>query len=91
MSIEKAAFAFSLDGTPISCEPFGHGHINNTFKICTDTGAEYVLQRINKYVFKNPVWVICSRRFLTPGWFCTSSLPPPASTITRMKKANSGG
>ena len=54
MAIEKAAFAFSLDGTPISCEPFGHGHINNTFKICTDTGKEYVLQRINKYVFKTP-------------------------------------
>ncbi len=58
MAIQPAAFAFQLDGTPISCEPFGHGHINNTFKICTDTGAEYVLQRINKYVFKNPVWVM---------------------------------
>ena len=58
MSIQKAAFAFQLDGTPISCEPFGHGHINSTFKICTDKGKEYVLQRINKYVFKNPVWVM---------------------------------
>jgi len=58
MVIEKAAFAFQLDGTPISCEPFGHGHINNTFKIVTNTGKEYVLQRINKYVFKNPVWVM---------------------------------
>ena len=58
MSIQKAAFAFQLDGTPISCKPFGHGHINSTFKICTDAGKEYVLQRINKYVFKNPVWVM---------------------------------
>ena len=55
MSIQKAALAFQLDGTPISCDPFGHGHMNNTFKICTDTGAEYILQRINKYVFKDPV------------------------------------
>jgi Ser/Thr protein kinase RdoA (MazF antagonist) len=53
--IEKSAFAFRLDGTPVTCEAFGHGHINHTLKIITDTGAEYVLQRINTYVFKDPV------------------------------------
>ena len=55
MVIEKSAFAFRLDGTPVTCEAFGHGHINHTLKIITDTGAEYVLQRINTYVFKDPV------------------------------------
>ena len=55
MVIEKSAFAFRLDGTPVTCEAFGHGHINHTLKITTDTGAEYVLQRINTYVFKDPV------------------------------------
>ncbi|MBQ7331342.1 MAG: aminoglycoside phosphotransferase family protein [Oscillospiraceae bacterium] len=55
MQIEKAAYAFQLDGNPVSCEEFGHGHINSTLKVTTDTGAEYVLQRINKYVFRNPV------------------------------------
>jgi Ser/Thr protein kinase RdoA (MazF antagonist) len=39
----------------VTCEAFGHGHINHTLKIITDTGAEYVLQRINTYVFKDPV------------------------------------
>lgn len=53
--IEKAAYAFQLKGEPVSCENFGHGHINSTFKINTSTGAEYILQRINKYVFKDPV------------------------------------
>ena len=42
MQIEKAAFAFVTNGTPISCEEFGHGHINHTLKIQTDTGAEYI-------------------------------------------------
>ena len=42
-------------GNVVSWEEFGHGHINSTFKINTDTGAEYVLQKINKYVFQNPV------------------------------------
>ncbi len=53
--MEKAVFAFCLDGTPVKCTPFGHGHINSTFKIDTDTGHEYVLQRINTYVFKDPI------------------------------------
>ena len=55
MHIEKAAYAFKLNGEPVSCEVCGNGHINSTVKIDTDTGAEYVLQRINKYVFKDPV------------------------------------
>lgn len=55
MQIEQAAFAFQMDGTPITCEEFGHGHINHTFKVTTDAGAEYVLQRINKYVFRDPI------------------------------------
>lgn len=54
MQILKAAYAFQTNGLPISCEEFGHGHINHTLKISTDTGAEYILQRINKYVFKDP-------------------------------------
>ena len=55
MQIATSAYAFQLDGMPISCEPCGHGHINHTLKITTDTGAEYILQKINKYVFRDPV------------------------------------
>ena len=55
MSIEKAAYAFCMNGAPIGCMPIGNGHINSTLKVETDTGAEYVLQKINKYVFKDPV------------------------------------
>ena len=53
--MEQAVFAFCLCGEPVKCTPFGHGHINSTFKIETDQGSEYVLQRINTYVFKDPV------------------------------------
>ena len=55
MPIEKAAFAFRMNGTPVSCKHVGNGHINTTQKIVTDQGAEYVLQKINKHVFKDPV------------------------------------
>lgn len=53
--MEHAVYAFNLCGEPVRCTPFGHGHINSTFKIDTNQGSEYVLQRINTYVFKNPV------------------------------------
>ena len=53
--MEKAVYQFRLCGEPVKCTPFGHGHINSTFKIDTDQGHEYVLQRINTYVFKDPV------------------------------------
>jgi len=55
MPIPGAAYAFRLDGTPANGEVFGHGHINHTIKLTTDTGAEYILQKINQYVFKDPV------------------------------------
>ena len=55
MDIKQMTSAFVLNGSPISWREFGHGHINSTFKVTTDTGAEYILQKINKYVFRNPV------------------------------------
>ena len=55
MCFDRIAAAFQLDGAIKTCENFGHGHINHTLKVTTDTGAEYILQRINKYVFRNPV------------------------------------
>ncbi len=55
MQIERAVYAFQIDGNPVSCEELTQGHINKTLKVTTDIGKEYVLQRINKYVFRNPI------------------------------------
>jgi len=55
MQLSQLTGAFKLDGTPNAWEEFGHGHINSTFKVTTDTGAEYILQKINRYVFHNPI------------------------------------
>jgi len=45
---------FRICGDLIHCEPFGHGHINSTYKLTTDANCSYVLQGINRYVFTNP-------------------------------------
>ena len=44
---------FCLIGTPVSCERYGFGHINETYLVLTDTGPRYILQRINDHVFPN--------------------------------------
>ncbi|HWV71844.1 MAG TPA: aminoglycoside phosphotransferase family protein [Pseudosphingobacterium sp.] len=46
---------FVIEGQPTSIEPFGSGHINDTYKIVTSLKdrPNYMLQRINNNVFKN--------------------------------------
>lgn len=58
MQIPGAHRAFQLQGKPVKCELFGHGHINKTYHITTDCGCEYILQNINQYVFPEPVKVM---------------------------------
>ena len=44
---------FQLIGTPLSCERYGFGHINETYLVVTDASIRYILQRINDHVFPN--------------------------------------
>ncbi len=78
MIIAKAAYAFRLSGQPVNCIEFGHGHINSTFKITTDNGSEYILQKINKYVFKDPVKVMANASAVTNFLRSRSSDPRSA-------------
>jgi len=42
---------FQLIGTPISCQRYGFGHINETYLVVTDQSLRYILQKINDHVF----------------------------------------
>jgi Ser/Thr protein kinase RdoA (MazF antagonist) len=44
---------FKVQGKIVSAKPFGSGHINDTYRVYTDTGNEYLLQKINHFVFKD--------------------------------------
>jgi len=45
---------FDLEEKAIEATPFGNGHINDTLKVITASGADkYVLQRINHHIFKD--------------------------------------
>ncbi len=52
--MENAITHFALAGMPISCEPYGCGHINSTFLVVTDTGRRYILQKLSRNAFHDP-------------------------------------
>ena len=49
--MERVLEHFYLEGRPLSCEPYGQGHINLTFLVVTDTGRRYILQRLSRAAF----------------------------------------
>ena len=51
--MEQAVYAFRVEGKPVTCERYGFGHINKTYRIVTSWGNMYELQRINRHVFTN--------------------------------------
>lgn len=53
--LQNILSAFDLQGTIASVQPYGAGHINDTFylKNAAVTAPDYLLQRINHHVFKN--------------------------------------
>ena len=57
MSIKSVFEKFSTCGELKSIEPYGNGHINDTYVAITNDGEKeykYVLQRVNTNVFKKP-------------------------------------
>ena len=51
---KKIASNFQIKGNFLSCEPYGEGHINQTFLLLTEaSGAtyKYILQRVNSTLF----------------------------------------
>lgn len=48
--------AFRFEGDLVSCERYGSGHINETYRLVTDDNGEtheYILQKINHQIFKD--------------------------------------
>ena len=54
-TLREALQAYNWKEVPATAERYGHGHINVTYVIPAPDGARYILQRVNKNVFKQPV------------------------------------
>ena len=60
----KAFEQFNTGVTAKTCEPYGNGHINDTFLV-TSESKRYILQRINTNVFKKPKEVMHNIELVT--------------------------
>lgn len=66
MSLEQdIARRFIPDGKISAIRPHGHGLINDTFVMTSDTGRQVILQRINRHVFPQPERIMENLRVLS--------------------------
>ena len=56
---------FPLSGRPVSCEPYGNGHINVTYRVRCEDGGDYILQKISTAAFHDPVGLMRNIRLVT--------------------------
>lgn len=61
----KQVYSFKLDGTPIFCQRYGSGHINETYLLVVSTARQYILQKINRHVFRDPASVMRNISLIT--------------------------
>jgi Ser/Thr protein kinase RdoA (MazF antagonist) len=77
--LAAVASAFEICGEFVSAEPFGSGHINDTFRVVfIDSGRRfrYILQRVNNRVFKHPAALMGNIERVTSHLFAqTADLP----------------
>ncbi len=79
MGPEMILANFHIKGNLTECKEFGSGHINDTYKVLTDDGHVYVLQRINDHVFTDPVAVMENVSAVTD--FLRKTLKCPRETL----------
>lgn len=56
-TVLKLATRFDIPEGEMTAEPFGNGHINDTFRVVAG-GESFIFQRVNSYVFPQPDQVI---------------------------------
>ncbi len=75
--------AFRLDAKPVSCEPYGCGHINVTYLAVTESGRRYILQKINSNTFRDVAGLMENITAVTE--FLRTKTDDPRSVLTIVK------
>ena len=74
---------FRLDAEPVSCEPYGCGHINATYLAVAASGRRYILQRINHHTFRDIPGLMENITAVTE--FLRAKANDPRSVLTLVK------
>ncbi|MCL2828767.1 MAG: aminoglycoside phosphotransferase family protein [Oscillospiraceae bacterium] len=61
----KQISEFQLPAPVVCCDPYGNGHINDTYLVEDARGNRYILQRINQNVFKDCEGVMTNIQLVT--------------------------
>lgn len=75
--------AFRLDAKPVSCEPYGCGHINVTYLAVTESGLRYILQKINNNTFRDVAGLMENITAVTE--FLRTETDDPRGVLTLVK------
>ena len=75
--------AFRLDAKPVSCEPYGCGHINVTYLAVTESGRRYILQKINSNTFRDVAGLMENITAVTE--FLRTKTADPRGVLTLVK------
>ena len=76
---------FRLEGLPISCTPFGGGHINRTYLVVTNRARLYILQDMNSGIFKDIPGVMANVSAVCEHLHRKDSDPRHAMTLVPLK------
>ena len=79
--------AFRLDAKPVSCEPYGCGHINVTYLAVTKSGRRYILQKINNNTFRDVAGLMENITAVTE--FLRTKTDDPRGVLTLVKTHDS--
>ncbi len=74
---------FRLDAEPVSCDPYGCGHINGSYLVVTASGRRYILQKINHQTFKDVEGLMENITSITE--FLRKKAEDPRSVLTLVK------
>ena len=74
---------FRLDAKPVSCEPYGCGHINVTYLAVTESGRRYILQKINNNTFRDVAGLMENITAVTE--FLRTKTDDPRGVLTLVK------
>jgi len=85
--VGAVARQFQIYGAFLGAEPYGSGHINDTYRAVYDQGGtrvSYILQRINHNVFKTPVALMENVQRVTAhlGKRCAGQSDPSRRVLT---------
>lgn len=82
---EQIIKQFKIEGTPISCERYGEGHINVTYLVVTNTGRRYILQKISNRAFPDVSKLQANIAAITEYLHRQNDQPNSALTLIKTK------